>query len=97
MPGQPSAARTPYTANKTPAAAASNGGGVGAGAGIAGGRRRVSVDGLLTEYLRAQGSTPPHLRTEREQRVAALRECPTSAQMWCEFLEGEEAALGDET
>jgi len=97
MPGQPSAARTPYTANKTPAAAASNGGGVGAGAGIAGGRRRVSVDGLLTEYLRAQGSTPPHLRTEREQRVAALRECPTSAQMWCEFLEGEELALGDET
>jgi serine/threonine-protein kinase TTK/MPS1 len=97
MPGQPSAARTPYTANKTPAAAASNGGGVGAGAGIAGGRRRVSVDGLLTEYLRAQGSTPPHLRTEREQRVAALRECPTSAQMWCEFLEAEEAALGDDT
>lgn len=66
-------------------------------AGAAGARRRVSVDGLLTEYLRSQGNTPPHVRNEREVRVAALRENTNSAQLWCEFLEAEEVALGDDT
>ena len=43
------------------------------------------------------GVTPPHVRSERESRVAALRENTNSAQLWCEFLEAEEMALGDET
>ena len=43
------------------------------------------------------GATPPHARSERERRIAALRECPNDARLWCEFLEAEELALGDET
>ena len=57
---------------------------------------RVAADGMLAEYLRAVGVTPPHVRGERERLVAALRENPC-ASTWCEFLEAEEAALGDET
>ena len=56
-----------------------------------------STEGLLHEYARAMGATPPHARSERERRIAALRECPNDARLWCEFLEAEELALGDET
>ena len=60
-------------------------------------KRDASVDALLAEYLRGAGVTPPHVRSERESRVAALRANTNSAQLWCEFLEAEEMALGDET
>jgi len=54
------------------------------------------ADAMLVEYLRSVGVTPPHVRGERERLVAALRENPC-ASTWCEFLEAEEAALGDDT
>jgi len=57
---------------------------------------RAADDSTLAEYLRAAGVTPPHVRGERERLVAALRANPC-ASTWCEFLEFEEAALGDET
>ena len=65
--------------------------------GTGGNKRRASVESLLSEYLRSSGVTPPHSRSERAARVDSLRENANSAQHWCEFLEAEEMALGEET
>ena len=85
-PGNPVAARITH---KTPAPMPQGGNG--------GNKRRASVESLLSEYLRSSGVTPPHSRSERAARVDSLRENANSAQHWCEFLEAEEMALGEET
>ena len=85
-PGNPAAAAAQRIVHKTPAAT-TNGTN----------KRRASVESLLSEYLRSSGVTPPHSRSEREARIASLRENANSAQHWCEFLEAEEVALGEET
>ena len=61
--------KTPVHSSSTAAAAAAAAAATGGGAAANAGKRRVSVDGLLTEYLRAQGNSPPHVRSEREMRV----------------------------
>ena len=85
-PGNPVAARITH---KTPAPMPQGGTG--------GNKRRASVESLLSEYLRSSGVTPPQSRSERAARVDSLRENANSAQHWCEFLEAEEMALGEET
>ena len=64
--------KTPVHSSTVPAAAAAAA--TGGGAAATSGKRRVSVDGLLTEYLRAQGNSPPHVRSERELRVVGTED-----------------------
>ena len=58
---------------------------------------RSPTDQMLIDYLHsANNLTPPYVRSERERLIGALRENPC-AQTWCEFLETEEQAIGDDT